>query len=154
MGLKNYPNKKKVFIFLKILYLTLLILGVFYVRDTLRTEAFTVVQKDKERKPEVKIKDVKVNLIVDTGKEKKEYQTKLRNIDSVMDLLKDLRKTQGFYFEYDIYSYGIELINVLGVNSTDSKRWVVFKDGQDITNFINNHKIGNNGVYEIKLLEK
>lgn len=153
MNAKIDINKHKILLVAKSLYIIFLIWSVFYIRDILNTQTFSVIEESKEKEPAVKIKDVNVKLVVNTHKNNYVYETKIRNVDSVMDLLKDLRKNQDFYFEYDNYHYGIEIINVLNNQAPPGKRWAVFKNEEDITRSINKTQIKEKGTYEIKLID-
>lgn len=133
----------------KISYLLFILISVMYVKNVLDEDSFKVTEKEPDKKM-VKVKEAKVNLVVQTVDGQREYSAKLTDSDSVQDLLSDLRDNTDFYYEADMYTYGTELVSVFGQSPSNGSKWAVFLDDKDITKNISKNKLQNNAVYSIK----
>ena len=143
-------NKKVPFsVIAKASYILLIILSVIYVKNVLDEDSFKVTEKEPDKKV-VKVKEAKVNLVVQTVNGQKEYSAKLTDGDSVQDLLADLRDNADFYYEVDMYTYGIELVSVYGQSPADGSTWAVFVDDKNITKDISQTNLQDKAVYTIK----
>jgi len=133
----------------KIAYLLFILMSVIYVKNVLDEDSFKVTEKEPDKKV-VKVKEAKVNLVVQTVNGQKEYSAKLTDGDSVQDLLADLRDNADFYYEVDMYTYGTDLVSVFGQSSPNGSKWAVFLDDKDITKDISQTKLMDKAVYTIR----
>lgn len=134
---------------LKIAYVIVLATGVLYIRSVLDTKSFIAQDKPTPKKTE-KVYDVTENVILDANGKTTAYKADMRSNDTVRDLLKDLRKTQSLMYEVDEYTYGTELVSIMDVPSTDSLKWAVLLNGEDITSKITQLRVADKATYEIK----
>jgi len=138
---------------LKISYLIFLVTAFFYVKSVLDVDSFKVTEKPVD-KPAIKIKEISVSLLVEKGPEVKEYRTKLKNIDTVEDFLKELRDKQGLYYEKDLYTYGVDLVSVLDERPGEGKKWALLLGNKDITTNISDEYLVDDGVYSLKQITR
>jgi len=125
------------------------VVGFSYINYVLnRTE---IKEIKKEKKSAVEVKPVKV-LLNFQGKES--FTARLQNIDTVGDLLNQLREEKKFTFERIRYTYGTEISNVNRVSTPIDYVWKVYFDGQDITKDIDNIKLVDEGIYELNLVKR
>ena len=135
--------------FFKIVYLILLITAFFYVRSVLDVDSFRATEKAPQ-KPVVKVREVSVKLTVETANGSTDYTAKLKNIDTVKDFLLELRKTQDFYYEADLYVYGTEIVSVFGKEAGSNKKWAILLNDKDITANITNEYLIDKTKYTLK----
>lgn len=133
---------KKSFTFI---YIVVLIVGYFVVKGTLNDTSIDVGQKQSEEQMD-EIKPARVTLLVPSLS--RQYKVEMKNTDSVLDLLENLRKdgSTGFFYEKTLYTYGIELCCI----NNSSSNWVLIHDGENITHDIDSKKLVNNGVYTLE----
>ncbi|MBU0650181.1 hypothetical protein KJ605_01190 [Patescibacteria group bacterium] len=134
-------------------YLLFLVLGFFYVRGVLDTDSFKVSERGSD-KPVEKVRELSIKLAVITESGQKDYQTTLKNTDSVKDLLEKLRQDQALMYEVDLYTYGLEIYSVLGKTAEQDKKWAILLEGQDITNKINEERLMEDGMYVLKQITR
>lgn len=135
---------------LVISYTIFLVLGALFVRSVLKTDDVKIEKKTPE-KPAVEIKPVKVTLQINSAGVFTEYNVRLENVDTVLDLLEDLRSNQGFKYEKTAYVYGTELDSINGVAAAPSHKWRVFLDDVDITYEIADKNLEDGKIYLLKL---
>ena len=143
------PNTKKL---LTIAYIIILISGFFYVRSILKVDRVDVEDK-KSTKAVEEIKPADVTLVVENEGSSKKYETRLRNVDSVSDLLEDLRENQDFTYEKTYYSYGNVLDIVNGVRPPEGYRWRLFESDVDITNAFEKNNLKDNNTYYLRIIK-
>lgn len=137
---------------LKWAYLIFLLFTVFYVRQVLNTDYVTVEDKKKSEKVE-EVKDVDVSLFYEGPAGNRNYKVKMKNIDSVEDLISTLRDEQEFMYEKTVYRDHVIFDEVLGYPALEGYYWAVIDSSNtDITNEISDTNLGKNKLYTVKLL--
>ena len=134
---------------LKVVYLILLATTILYVKSVLDVDSFKATEKTPE-KPVVKVEVVSVKLVTEINGTLTTYEAKMQSNDTVEDLLKELRKSQGLYYEKDLYTYGTEIISVFDQEADTGKKWAVLMNNKDITLTISNGYLTNDGIYTLK----
>ncbi len=142
-------RKIKFSVAVKIAYLLFILMSVVYVKNVLDEDSFKVIEKEPDKKV-VKVKEAKVKLLVETADGQKEYSAKLTEGCSVLDLLSDLRDKADFYYEVDMYTYGLELVSVFGQSPLTGYTWAVFLDDKNITKDVSQTNLQDKAVYTIK----
>lgn len=140
-------NKKKLILG----YIGLLILGAFMVHNSLNQKEIKVEDKKEEKSVE-EVKPVKVTLQVETTGYVTEYKTAMKNTDSILELLEELRMHKGFWYEKTAYIYGTEIDEINHMKAPLDSKWKVFLDEQDITFDIADMKLEDGKVYTIRLV--
>lgn len=130
------------------LYILFLIGSFFYVRSVVKEKSVDVDQKEEEKV--VEVKPVTVFLKYDGITQK----MKMKNVETVLDLLETLRDDGKIIFEKTLYTYGIELDHFNRVVAPEGYHWRVFYKDQDITDSMGNVNLEDNSTYEVKLVEK
>lgn len=134
---------------LKVAYLVLLATIILYVKSVLDVDSFKATEKTQE-KPIVKVEAVSVKLVTEINGVLTTYEAKMQSNDTVEDLLKQLRKTQGLYYEKDLYTYGTEIISVFGQEADTGKKWAILLNNKDITNKISDEYLIDEVTYTLK----
>jgi len=146
--LRAMKKKTKIFI---VVYIVLLILGSLYVKSVLKESPV----EEKEAKEEVEETHlVNVSLKVINGTATNMYNAKLKNVDTVKDLLEEIRDHSDFSYEITEYFHKIEIDTVNKVKTPTGYKWIVMSNNNDITNDIGNTYLENNAVYELKLIKQ
>ena len=146
--LRAMKRKTKIFI---VVYIALLILGSLYVKSVLKESPV----EEKEAKEEVEETHlVNVSLKVINGTATNMYNAKLKNVDTVKDLLEEIRDHSDFSYEITEYFHKIEIDTVNKVKTPTGYKWIVMSNNNDITNDIGNTYLENNAVYELKLIKQ
>ncbi|MFZ2663944.1 MAG: hypothetical protein WAX66_01100 [Patescibacteria group bacterium] len=141
-------KKTKIFIFI---YIAVLILGFLYIRSVLKESPLD--KKDtKEDIEDVYLIDI--NLKVNNGTNINIYNTKLKNVDTVKDLLEEIRDHNNFSYEITEYFHKIDIDTVNKVKTPSGYKWIVTIDDEDITNNIGNTYLKKNATYELKLVKQ
>lgn len=135
---------------LAILYILLIVVGFFYVRQTLKTGSQDIDSKQEE-KDSIKTFFTTATLNINNGTTTVSHQAKLLNTNSVLDLLDALRNEKKLTYETTMYIYGTEISEVNGVPATDGYKWKVYFNNKDITLDINKTYITEKAKYDLKL---
>ncbi|OGC48172.1 hypothetical protein A3A69_01275 [candidate division WWE3 bacterium RIFCSPLOWO2_01_FULL_37_15] len=133
-------------------YILSLILGVYYVQNTLKTNKVPTGEVEKKKTTEVHPAQVLLKVFAYDGTEK-EYKAKMKNIDTVLDLFENLRNSQGFYYEKIAYNYGTEVDNINKIKAPEGYNWHIFNNGEDITFKVNEFNLEDNAIYQIRLVK-
>jgi hypothetical protein len=110
---------------INIIVIILAILGFFYVKSALNEDSIKVEEKPA-RETSVSVRPVKVRLTVNplVGNTQ-QYDIRLRNIDSVYNLLEALIP-EGFSYERVVYTTGIEFEHINGIYPPENYKWQLF----------------------------
>lgn len=135
---------------LKVAYLVLLATTILYVKSVLDVDSFKATEKTPE-KSLVKIEEVSVKLVTDINGTSATYEAKMQSNDTVEDLLKELRRTRGLYYEKDLYTYGTEIISVFGQEADIGKKWGILLNNTDITNKIADEYLVDGATYTLTI---
>lgn len=146
--LRAMKKKTKIFI---VVYIVLLILGSLYVKSVLK-ESPVEEEGAKEEVEETHL--VNISLKVINGTATNMYNAKLKNVDTVKDLLEEIRDHSDFSYEITEYFHKIEIDTVNKVKTPTGYKWIVMSNNNDITNDIGNTYLENNAVYELKLIKQ
>jgi hypothetical protein len=130
-------------------YALLLSVSFIYVRTVLATDKIAVDEK-RPREKIVEVKPVKVRLIVDTGRSVTSYERKIKPDVSVMDLIDDVRVSEGLYYQRTDYVRGIVIDEVNGIMSRDGFSWRIFKGTEDITLNADNIDVGETEEFSLR----
>ncbi|OGC46725.1 hypothetical protein A3F07_03740 [candidate division WWE3 bacterium RIFCSPHIGHO2_12_FULL_38_15] len=133
-------------------YLLSLIFGIYFVQNALKINKVPTGEIEKKKVVEVHPAQVTLKVLSVDGTEKT-YKVKMKNIDTVLDLFEDLRNKQSFYYEKIAYIYGTEINSVNGINAPESFKWHIYTNDEDITFKVNEFKLEDNAVYELKLVK-
>ncbi len=137
--------KKKLYI----AYIFLFIIGTIFVAKTLNEDIVEVEEKES-KKETIEIRNVDVSLVVPS--QNKYYRKKLKNVDSVLDLLELTRREDDFWYEKTAYIYGTEINNINRQLAPEGYHWVIVHAGRDITYEIADYKLKDDTTYELKLV--
>ncbi len=133
-----------------IFYISLLFLGYFYVRDIIGREELKVGVID-DQKESIEIKPIDVTLMVKTRSSSVEYLANMKNINTLDDLLEDLRDEVDFFFEKTEYTYGTEYDLVNHTKAQEGYAWKVYEDDEDITQNTSGRVLKDKAVYILSL---
>jgi|GEM_PF-1443767 hypothetical protein len=133
---------------LKLAYLILLATTILYVKSVLDVDSFKAKEKEPAR-PTKQVVAVTVALETHIDGVVTPYRITMTNTTSVLDLLAELRKTQGLYYEQDTYTYGTELVSVFGRSAPDGSSWVVLAGDQDITHTMATTYLADGATYRL-----
>ncbi len=128
-----------------------MVAGFFYVRSVVG-ENTANVEKKENTSAGVEVKPAKIVLKVYYNGSVKEYKAYMQNVDTVLDLLEELRSNQGFWYEKIAYTYGTELDEINHVEAPQGYKWKIFLDGTDITYSIGEKNLTEDEVFELKLV--
>lgn len=145
LGMKGI-NIKKALIWTYILFL---FFGFFYVRNVLKTKSIKEVKKEVKKVEEVH--PAKVSLIVSGSKP---LTGNLQSVDTLGDFLNYLRDENLLYFERTMYTYGTEINDINHVTTPEGYEWKMYLNQKDITFDIDNHKLLDGDIYELKLVKQ
>ena len=135
----------------------LIVGGFFFVRSALNDDEVKILEKSKEEKG-FDIKPATVYLQIEnvtTGPTA--IRKRMKNSNSVLELIEAAREENGLTYEKIGYTYGSELDNINGVDAPDGFRWSVYKvtEGseteKDITFDIGDEELADETTYIIKL---
>ncbi|HQK41491.1 MAG TPA: hypothetical protein PKV39_00620 [bacterium] len=132
----------------------ILILGILslYINSVLKKEDMETYEKEKSNSE--KEYQTKVTLRYFNGSDISEFEIKLKNTDTVEDLLQELRSSKKITYEITRYTYGIEISSVNGTPPTKGYKWAILFNGNDITPNIGDINLVKNGIYELKMIPK
>ena len=135
--------------FAPIFYVIFLLASFFYVKSVLNNRSIEVATKNDDKKhSEVEIKAISVNLIVDDNGKKSKYLYKLKNVDTVNDLLA-LAREDGV-LSYDVIGY-LNSNELVGPSYANQQyKWKILMDNNDITNTFLSTKLLDNKVYVVQ----
>ncbi|PIS22048.1 hypothetical protein COT50_04040 [candidate division WWE3 bacterium CG08_land_8_20_14_0_20_41_10] len=134
---------------LKVAYLIFLATTILYVKSVLDVDSFKATEKSPE-KPTVKVEAVSVKLVTEINGTLTTYEAKMQSNDTVEDLLEELRKNQGLYYEKDLYTYGTEIVSVFDKEAMVGSKWAVLVGDKDITTKIANEYLSKGTSYSLK----
>lgn len=139
-------------VILSLIYTVLVICAFFYVKSILKTES--LFPKDNTKPKVEKTWIVSANLIVSTGSKTLSYKTEVKNTDTIMSFMEDLRNNKGLIFEKIDYAHGTEIDTLFNIKAPDGYKWSVFLNSADMTNNLSTTRILDGAVYEIKVAAK
>ncbi|KKS18743.1 MAG: hypothetical protein UU77_C0069G0004 [candidate division WWE3 bacterium GW2011_GWC1_41_7] len=145
-------NNLKLKKYLIVAYIILLVGGYFYINSILDVNKVSVDQKE-EPKRVLEVKPVKVKLTIELTGGSKEYSVELQNIDTVLDLLEEVREDQGFIYEKTAYTYGTIIDGIEGIKAPEGYMWRIFENNIDITENVSNESLNDGFFYSIKLVK-
>lgn len=125
----------------------------WYVRSVLKTGTIDVSAQQEEKKV-ADVKSVKVSLAVEMPKSTISYDAKLKNTDTVLDLLNTLRDTTNFTYQKTAYIDRVELDFINGIYPQGGYKWKIFFNGEDITQKFQDMYLQNKDLYTIKLVKE
>lgn len=102
--------------------------GIFlYVRSVINENEVKIKKKDDSlEKRVVDEKPVDVTLIIDNGITKNKYDLELKNTDTILDVLSNLRQQDLLIYEKTHYIYGTEIDHMNYANADENNRWKVY----------------------------
>lgn len=133
------------------LYICFLILSFLYVKSVLKTQK--LYQKDNSKPKIEKTWNVSASLIVYTESRTRNFKSEVKNTDSIMSFLEDIRNNQGLVFEKLSFTHGVEIDTLFNEKAPADYRWSVFMNGVDVTNYLTKDRVTDGAVYEIKLVK-
>ena len=133
-----------------VLYFVFVIFFYFFVKDALKDGNIDVSDVAVPEKVE-EIKPAVVYLTVDDGMSRKEYRARMKNIDSYVDLLDEMRQNQDFLFEIVDYSYGPKIELVYNIETPQGYEWHAYYGDENITTNIGTTNLTDEGNYSLKL---
>jgi len=133
-----------------VLYFVFVIFFYFFVKDALKDGNIDVSDVAVPEKVE-EIKPAVVYLTVDDGMSRKEYRARMKNIDSYVDLLDEMRQNQDFLFEIVDYSYGPKIELVYNIETPQGYEWHAYYEDENITTNIGTTNLTDEGNYSLKL---
>ena len=140
----NKSLKKK----LSITYAIILAALGLFIYFSLQKDYVEVKEKESDKQGrEERIIDVALN--VESGDT---YKLKMKNTDTVLDLLEEVRDKTDFTFERTAYTYGNKVEQVNKKVPLEGEEWAVFKNEEDITKEIGDIYLENDQVYEVKTI--
>jgi hypothetical protein len=146
----KYIKNKNFWIFLYVIFLV----GSFiYVSQLLKTGTIDIDSKQDEPKA-VEIKPVKVTLTLELNGVPTTYQIRSRNVDTVSDLMTQVKKDNNFTFEKTAYVDGVVISSVNGIQATQNMKWAVFQNDKDITPNLESTYLKDHTDYVLKLVQK
>ncbi len=137
---------------LAILYIIFVIFSFIFVKSTLKEEE--VIERKEDKKQTEDVYDFNAVLIYDNGKEIKELKEKMRNTDTILEFLKELRDHGKLIYEKTDYTYGIQIDSVNKIIPSDNYVWSIFLNGEDVTKDIGKIRVQKNVTLELKIIEK
>jgi hypothetical protein len=126
---------KQVFKYWYYCYIGFLVISILYINTVLKDTSIKL-SSSSQQKVIADIKPAKVTLVVKTLSYNKIYKAKLDNTDTVNDLLDNLWKNQGFYYQKNEYINKIEFENIDKTLIPEGYSWHIFENDKDITNDI------------------
>ncbi|KKS21352.1 MAG: hypothetical protein UU80_C0030G0004 [candidate division WWE3 bacterium GW2011_GWA1_41_8] len=111
------------------------------------------MDQKEEPKRVLEVKPVKVKLTIEQTGGSKEYSVELQNIDTVLDLLEEVREDQGFIYEKTAYTYGTIIDGIEGIKAPEGYMWRIFENNIDITENVSNESLNDGFFYSIKLVK-
>lgn len=108
-------------------YIFLLIGGAVFVHTTLNsnTEEVSILEDDNNEEEEA-IKPVKPYITFEINGRTKEYQIRMENNQTILDLIDYLRQEGEIQYEKVAYSYGTEISSIDGVAPEEGENWHVY----------------------------
>ncbi len=140
----NKSLKKK----LSITYAIILAALGLFIYFSLQKDYVEVKEKESDKQGREE-RTVDVALNVESGDT---YKLKMKNTDTVLDLLEEVRDKNDFTFERTAYTYGNEIEQVNKKVPLEGEEWAVFKNEEDITKEIGDIYLENDQVYEVKTI--
>lgn len=134
-----------------VIYGIILLFVIVYSYSVLKVKKVDVLDKPKEVASQVKSTPIKVNLNLVINGTTNNYSVSLTSLDSVLDLLKQLRKENKIRYEITEYTYGVVFDEVNSIKSTENAEWKLYQDGKDITSSIRNLKLTDGATYTLML---
>lgn len=122
-----------------------------YVRSVLKESELTSKGEKEKVAP---VFQVNVTLKAFVGQGTSTYTVQMKNTDTVVDLLQEVRDLYGLVYEKIDYARGVEISEVKGVPAQQNYKWAVLSNNADITNEIGNTNLVEGAVYELKLMKK
>jgi hypothetical protein len=132
-------------------YTVFLIGSFFYVKQVLAGGSISVDTEEKEKGEKTRFVDV--TLSIESGKQPTSVKTKLKNTNSVEDMLYELRKDKIVFYEVTTYTYGTELDMINHVKAPEGYKWRLFQDNKDITHSYSQILLENDEKYVLKLVK-
>lgn len=158
--------------------------GYLFVTTTLNEDEVKVQEKQSKNKDVIEEKPVKVTLILNGNPyfTTQTFRKKLKNTNTILDLLEDLRKDKMLTYERTFYINSIKLDSINGFTPKTNESWIMFMsvenqksiddlknnvgikskyetlyksalvESTDITNEMGNINLVNNATYEIKII--
>jgi hypothetical protein len=137
----NKRLKKK----LSVIYAILLAALGLFIYFSLQRDYVEVEEKESDKVGrEERMVDVVLN-VEDGGT----YDLKMKNTDTILDLLEEVRDNTDFSFEKVAYTYGTEIDQVNKEHPPEGTKWAVFKDNENVTSEIGDIYLENDKNYEL-----
>jgi hypothetical protein len=143
------PRKTIIF---SLLYVVFLVFAFFYVKSVLKTES--LFPKDNTKPKVEKTWEVTPSLVVYTSSEKLMLESQVKNTDSIMSFLEDLRNDGKLIFEKIDYTHGAEIDSVFGSKAPEGYKWSIYLNSENLTNVMSSTRVLNGAVYELKIASK
>jgi hypothetical protein len=132
-------------------YILFLVFGGFYVRSVLNSDRIEIVPKPPTPKTD-KVEPIRVTLNIESYNNRISYAIRMKNVDSVTNLLDEAKKEHGVSYEVTMHTYGSEFDHIMGITPPVNYSWRLFEGEEDITNIINGYRLTRNSIYTLKLL--
>lgn len=145
-------NKTIINKYAPIIYILFLVVSFFYVNKVLNSKTIEVNTKDDKEEQTTEVKPVKVKVeIYNKNTFLTSYELNMQNINTVDDLLEELRENYDFTYEKTKYTYGNEYSEIYGIKSDDAYIWKIYENNLEITFDTKSHSLINNGIYKFEL---
>jgi len=124
-----------------------------YVNLVLKNDVLNVMEQQTTKKA-VTIKPVKVTLNVELPQITLTYNLNMKNTDSVLDFLNELRRTTNFRYQKTSYVDRNEIDYINGIYPQDGFKWRIYSNEKDLTQTFEDTHLENNTTYVIKLIKE
>ena len=132
------------------LYVLFLLISFFYVRSVLEEDTFEISEREENSNNQKEIKPADVALEVTGIPATRTYKVRMKNTDSVTDLLNKLRDEQGFSYEIIAYTDHLEFEHVNGYLPSGCPLWQLSVKSSDTEDFVDI----TNEVESVELLDE
>lgn len=133
-------------------YILLLVGSFFFVRSVLKDDQIDVSQKQPVEV--VDTDEAKITINIYTNSKTITFSNiRFVGTDTVKSVLSYVRDKKDIPFETTYYTYGAEIDDVNNQRAPAGYKWRVFLDNKDVTNTIDDQKLDNYRVIDIKLVK-
>ena len=141
---------KKLKIFIPV-YILFLLLSFLYIRSVLKESPLDTQDEEKEVED---VYPITVSLRFINNGVTKAYNANFENIDTVTDLMEDLRDHQELIYEKTEYFKKTTIDSVNGIIPPKGYRWGIFMGDIEYTNDLGSTQLVNNATYELKIVKE
>ena len=129
-------------------YLLFIFLAFFFVKGTLSEESIKTSPKKNDKKTSL-VKPVKVTLLIDNNISKLTYYEDMKNTDTVLELIENLRLNEKITFEVDQYTDRSEIVHINRKYADEVNKWQVYYQDENITYDIGDIELRDKSLYKL-----